>query len=65
MGVQRASIDIRRDAETRDIPAGGSVSTQRAEADAGYGRDDAMAFPGHPARTPGTCSGGEASSREG
>src|SRR5690242_6938188 len=55
----------RRVAGTRGIPAGGSVSTQRAEADAGNGRDDVMAFPGHPAGTPGTCSAGTASSREG
>jgi len=64
MGVQRAGIDIGV-AGTRGIPTGESVSTQRAEADAGDGRDDAMAFPGHPACTPGTCSGGTASSREG
>src|ERR1700748_1967743 len=55
----------RRVAGTRGIPASGSVSTQRAEGDAGDGRDDVMAFPGHPAGTPGPCRTGAASSREG
>ena len=54
MGVQRAGIDIGALRKLEVFLLVEALRLSELKADAGDGRDDVMAFPGHPAGTPGT-----------
>jgi hypothetical protein len=50
MGVQRAGIDIGALRELEVFLLAEAFRLSELKADAGDGRDDVMAFPGHPGR---------------